>query len=611
MKHLPFLLFLLMASASPAAEGARPAPAMPGKNVPAVKVNTVGYPPSWRKIAIFNVEPKNASVKDEKGKEVYRFAKGDLVAFGEDPASRDRVWQADFSGLTVPGRYRVVGGGARSDWFEVKESPYREVLDLSLKHFYFQRCRTALREPYAVHGGVSYTRNSACHDHEDVGWDLKDYPEKRRRIPLRRGWHDAGNFEMYVPSTAPTCQALLTAFERRPDLFRDGDLSIPESGNGRPDLLDELEWGLEWLLSMQEKDGGVHHRDALMQWSPTGPADTDHHDRWVAEVGTASTAKACAAFAQAARVLPQYDAPFAARCAEAARTSWKWLVAHPERIPVEGHGSAQPLWDDGKEYPRETGARMVAAAEIYRTFGYETALESFRKLLESEDALPGAVLTGAWTNLSRWALRSMAENPEAPPETREAAKARLLETADLLRERVEARDGYRCASLTTDYYWGHNSNLMEKAEILAIAARLDPAGHAWAGEAARDQWHWILGRNPNGYSMVTGVGKAPTAMFHCEWGSRPPPPGYLVGGPNAKDAGFLSPGAPAKALLWDNPEPLASGAPAHAMWHQAQSALWEGGFVPANQWTVGWWVVNEPDIYYNANLVLVAALMQD
>ncbi len=582
---------------------------MPGKNVPAVKVNTVGYVPSWRKIALFNVDPKGAVVKDEAGKVAYRFANGDLFAFGEDPASKDRVWQADFTGLTLTGRYQVVAGGAKSDWFEVKWDLYRRVLDLAIKCFFFQRCRTSLREPHASHAGESYTRNSACHDHGGVGWDLKDYPDKKKRIFMRKGWHDAGNFEMYVPSTAPTCQALLMAFET---CYTVGDdLNIPESGNGLPDLLDEAEWGLEWLLSMQEEDGGVRHRDALMQWSPDGPADADRNDRWVAEVGTASTAKACAAFARAARVLKRRDAPFAGRCWVAAQKSWKWLVAHPDRITVDGHGSSQPLWDDGKEYPRETGARMVAAAEMYRTFGYETALEKFKNLMSSDDVLPNAVLTGAWTNLSRWALMSMAWNKDAPAEVREAAKNRLLETADLLKERVLEKDGYRCASLPTDYYWGHNSNLLEKAHILKIAAGLDPEGHAWALEAARDQWHWILGRNPNGYSMVTGVGRSPTAMFHCEWGRKPPPPGYLVGGPNSKDAGFLSPGAPAKALLWDNPEPLRSGAPAHAMWHQAQSDLWDGGFVPENQWTVGWWVVNEPDIYYNANLVLVAALMQE
>ena len=130
-------------------------------------------------------------------------------------------------------------------------------------------------------------------------------------------------------------------------------------------------------------------------------------------------------------------------------------------------------------------------------------------------------------------------------------------------------------------------------------------------EAARDQWHWVLGRNPNGYSMVTRVGKGPTRLYHEEWGHREPPvPGFLVGGPNAMEAGFLAPGAPAKALLWDNPHKLRSGTPAHGLWHWQQSDLWDGGFEAEESWDIGWWTVIEPDIYYNANFVLAAVAVR-
>ena len=112
--------------------------------------------------------------------------------------------------------------------------------------------------------------------------------------------------------------------------------------------------------------------------------------------------------------------------------------------------------------------------------------------------------------------------------------------------------------------------------------------------------------------MVTRVGKGPERIYHMEWGKAdPPPPGYLVGGPNAANMGFLAPDAPAKALLWDNPTALVgSGLPPHSMWHAAQEDLWEGGFAPSDNWDVGWWAVSEPDIYYNGNLVLVATAMQ-
>ncbi len=96
------------------------------------------------------------------------------------------------------------------------------------------------------------------------------------------GWHDAGNFDMYVPSTAPTAQSLLLAYEWAPTAFTDKQLDIPESGNGTPDILDEAKWGLVWVLSMQEPGGAFRHREAVMESSPELPADKDRSVRWVA-----------------------------------------------------------------------------------------------------------------------------------------------------------------------------------------------------------------------------------------------------------------------------------------------------------------------------------------
>ena len=129
----------------------------------------------------------------------------------------------------------------------------------------------------------------------------------------------------------------------------------------------------------------------------------------------------------------------------------------------------------------------------------------------------------------------------------------------------------------------------------------------------RDQWHWILGRNPNGFSMITRVGKGPTAFYHAEWGPHYPkvPPGNLVGGPNHDNMKFLSPDAPAKAILWDNPEDLASGVPKGGLWHWKQDDLWKGGFLPESSWDEGWWGVVEGDIFYQGNLAIMGAYMVD
>jgi endoglucanase len=584
-----------------------PAPAMPGVNVPAIKVDTVGYPlaPGWPRVVVFNVDPAGAVVKDDHGKVVLTIAAAAISARGTDAASQDPVWQVDLAALDKPGRYTLgsADGAAKSDPFTLGARPYDQALIAGLKSFYFQRTRTALEEPYATWEGDTYARANPSHVHDDVGWDLEHYPAKQDRWKLDAGWHDAGNYDMYVPSTAPTAQALLLAYEWSPAAFDDKRLEVPESGNGVPDILDEARWGLRWVLSMQEPGGAFRHREAVMESSPEVPADQDRTVRWVAGPSTAATAKAVAVLAMAARTYAGHDDAFAERAGTAARKGWRWLEEHPTRVIPDGKGATQPLWDD-EPGNKDVGARFIAAAEMWRTFREPRALAVAKALLDDADAQPEALLNGNWGNLSRWALWRLATDDKTPAAVRTESRRRLLAAAASVRTQIEETDGYRCANGLADYYWASNSNLMEKAHVLAMASRLDP-DEPWYLAAARDQLHWIHGRNPNGFSMVTRVGKGPTRLYHMEWGHRePPPPGFLVGGPNSHEMGFLAPDAPAKALLWDNPAPLRSGVPAHALWHWQETDLWDGNFAAEENWDNGWWAVTEPDILYSSNYVL-------
>ncbi|MFZ5895882.1 MAG: glycoside hydrolase family 9 protein [Myxococcota bacterium] len=594
------------------------APAMPGKNVPAIKVDTVGYPTRWQKIAILNQEPREVTLLDANGKVVHRVPAAKISSLGIDAASKDPVFRVDFSEFQQPGRYTLANGDAKSDPFEIGNGIYRRALMAAQKMFYFQRTRTKLEKPYAVWEEDAFTRAGVSHAHDQVGFLFEDFPEKKRRIQLDAGWHDAGNYDMYVPSTAPTAHGLLRAYERHPELFADKDTNIPESGNGVPDLLDEAKWGIRWVLSMQAEDGGFRVREANEDIGEPGsvPPDQDHTVRWVDRVGSASTGKGCALSAITARVYRKFDPAFATRAEASAKRAWEWLKKHPKRVMVPPVGRAairQPyqLWDDGTAVKTDVGARFVAAAEMWTTFQLPDALESMRALMNDPNTGPYQYPYGAWTNLTRWAMMTLAFDARAPQDLKDEAKKRLLTAAMSIKGQAET-DGYLCATKPSDYYWGSNSNLLEKAELLITAAALEPREFAWAAQAARNQWHWILGRNPNGFSMVTRIGKGPEALYHMEWGPKYPhvPPGFLIDGPNYHDVPFLAPGAPAKAMLWESPKALSSGVPSGGLWHWAESDLWEGGFIPAQDWSIGWWYVTEPDIFFNMNLVNVAAEMQ-
>lgn len=42
--------------------------------------------------------------------------------------------------------------------------------------------------------------------------------------------------------------------------YKADDIGIPESGNGVPDILDEARYELDWMLKMQDDNGGVYHK---------------------------------------------------------------------------------------------------------------------------------------------------------------------------------------------------------------------------------------------------------------------------------------------------------------------------------------------------------------
>jgi endoglucanase len=593
---------------------------MPGVNVPAVKVDTVGYAPTWAKKAILNAKPKQVVIFGEDEMPKLILPPSAISEFGKDAASGDPVWTADFSALTQTGRYKVqlqfeapltAGGVYDSDWFEIKPHPYDRALVAAQRMFYYQRTRTQLTKPYTQwdKDDDDYTRAAPSHTHADVGWVLDDYPKKLKKWPLERGWFDAGNFDMYIPSTAPSAQLLLWAYELNPAAFGDAN-NIPESGNKIPDILDEATWGLDWVASLQAPEGGFRAREAIMQLGEVkeGDASNDKTTRWVSGVGSASTAKAVAALATAGRVYKPFDAQRAARYGKAALKGYAWLQRHPEHRVFDGKGSDQTMWDDGKDNPDENGCRAAAAYAVWRLNGSKVAFADLQQRWGSAQ-LSAAGLEGGWPNIGRFAVLGILLDPEGPAAMREEAKTRLFKTVDAYKALAE-KDGYRVALGPTEYFWGTPSNVMEKATLMALAARVDPVGHAWCVETARDQWHWILGRNANGYSLLTRVGKGPTRFYHLEWGKkRVPPPGFLIDGPNGSNAPFLAPGAPAKCLLWFSPKDLKSGVKAGDPFHNDQQDLWDGGFIPNGSWDNGWWVVTEVDLYYNAALVQAAALI--
>ena len=143
---------------------------------------------------------------------------------------------------------------------------------------------------------------------------------------LSGGWYDAGDFNKYTNWTANYVVEMMKAWLEKPNAWAD-NYNIPESGNGIPDLLDEARWGIDFLLRMQQADGGVL---CIVGESHASPPSSATGQSLYGPATTSATLNSAAAFAIASKVyrainMPVYADTLVARAIKA----WNWADANP------------------------------------------------------------------------------------------------------------------------------------------------------------------------------------------------------------------------------------------------------------------------------------------
>ncbi len=353
---------------------------------PQITIDQFGWLPHARKVAILAdpVKGQNAGQSYRPGKsfEIRREAnrgvayRGTTKAWNSGAISElagDRVWHADFSGLLTPGEYHLFdpSNRVRSYSFRISEDVYKPVLRDAVRVFYYQRSGTPITEK---HGGAWHHPGAHLGTNQDRAAQFSQGGNTLGRPrDLLGGWFDAGDLNKYVPYLETTLFDLLWAYELNPGVFGD-DTNIPESGNGVPDLLDEVKWELDWLLKMQDTDGGFFNRVAGRSFdNGSGPPSGDTQARFYTAKTTWATADAAAGLAHAARVYSRFDATFpgyTGRLREAARRAWEYLEAHGQMDPSDGTDGDSKLaaTPAGSNASGDRRARVFAAAELFKTF---------------------------------------------------------------------------------------------------------------------------------------------------------------------------------------------------------------------------------------------------
>ena len=508
-----------------------------------IRLNQVGYLPDEAKVAIaFSDRELTGTFRIVDTKTRRETFSSDIV---ESPVvgwgKFSHCYKLDFSECKTPGRYLVqLNSETRSREFNIGNDVYRHYHDDLLVFMRQQRC------------GYNPFLDMVCHQRD--GRTAYGPLPAGSFLDASGGWHDAGDQLKYLITGSNATARMLLAYELDPDKFGD---RVDEMGrpipNGIADVLDEARWGLDWIHRLHPHPAHLYHQVADDRdhtgwkypdqdtsdygWGPNSyrvvyfadgkPQGLSAHKSEA--TGVANLAGRCAAaMAMASRIWRDEldDTVYADKCLRAA----KQLYAMGKRKEGFQQGNSfkapyryvERTWADDMEW---------GAAELYKTTRDEAYLNDAVEYAEQIGAtswMPhdevGHYEYYPFLNAGHFALYPYVDG------------ATQRELAGYYRQGIEAcihRGQGNAFNVGVPFVWCSNNLAVALITQVILYERM--TGDLQYHDFMLAQRDWLLGRNPWGTTMFTGIprdGDYPEDIHTGVWHlTRKMVPGGLVDGP--------------------------------------------------------------------------------
>lgn len=449
--------------------------------------------------------------------------------------AQQHVASVDVSSINTPGQYTFTTNNDQIT-FTVGNNIYEDLANKAFKYYYYNRASTAIT---TSHGGAwarptgipdtnVLVHSSAANSNRPTG----------TVISSPKGWYDAGDYNKYIVNSGISTYTLLAAFEQYKPYYQTKNFNIPESTNTLPDILDEVCWNLDWMLTMQDKvsgggDGGVYHKLTELNFSGIMMPSDYNSTRYVVSKSTSAALNFAAVTAIASRVYAAYPTQkpgYSATLLAASREAYTWAKNNPTVYFTNPSGVSTGEYGDGY-----VGDEFQwAAIELFITTN-ETQYKNDINI----NALNGSV--PSWPNTGTLGLISISHNMASIGIQINVPtfNAKLITTANQIRTAVNS-SAMKISMNPTDYIWGSNGTTANQVMILINAYEITNDNTYL--EAAYTATDYLLGRNGVAKCFVTGYGSNTVLAPHHRISEADnialPIPGMLAGGPHSNASNY-------------------------------------------------------------------------
>ncbi len=488
---------------------------------PAIKVNQEGYKPDSQKIALVtgfgdaidcNVGTQFSLVNTITEQTVFTRSL-ELVTEYDELFSGEAMLCADFSQFTEAGSYclYIDDIGELSTEFFIADDVYDDLLADSMRYYYYQRANTEITQDF----GEGLSRSDVTPEDFDI--DGED---------VSGGWYDAGDVGKYVSPGATAVNTLLWAYKLYSDKFYDGQNNIPESGNGIPDILDEVRYELDFLLKMQDEESGGFHMKVKSR-----SENDSANDRTVWECTTNSTADCTAVLAFASTIYCEFDSSYADNLLKAAQRGWEYIEKNPSYYVQTTYSGED-----------DSSAAFWAAGCLY----YATGNDVYGKYIEEHysdylSRLSGAEYCHNVGNMAIYGYYTYLMSDGCDEQISQEITKCYKTWRKGVRSRYEANP-WSVAINEWGFWWGSFNTILGSAQDMIIGNYVIDDDETDSKTISADALNFIMGENPLRKSFVAGHGDDGILQtFSNFWESGEGfPDGYMPGGINSLEGEILS-----------------------------------------------------------------------